>query len=62
MHWLASKVMSIRLAKKLDIFMIFYLDNILIYTNNEGKDPLYTHSMFFEKLKKHSLYANLKKC
>lgn len=24
-------------AKKLDIFVIFYLDNIVIYTQNQGK-------------------------
>ena len=50
------------LAKKLDIFVIIYLDDIFIYT----KDPSQAHIdaiwWVVEKLKKHSLFANFKKC
>ena len=28
------------IAEKLDIFVIIYLDNILIYTNDNGDDPV----------------------
>ena len=50
------------LAKKLDIFVIVYLDNILIYS----KDPsqLYVEALrwFLSQLRKYTLFANLKKC
>ena len=50
------------LAKKLDIFVIIYLDDILIYTN----DPSYPHvkavQWILDQLRKYSFFANLKKC
>ena len=50
------------LAKKLNIFVIIYLDDIFIYT----KDPSQAHVnavwWILEKLKKHGLFANFKKC
>ena len=50
------------LVKKLDIFIIVYLDDIFIYT----KDPSQTHAnvvwWFLKELKKNGLFANLKKC
>ena len=50
------------LAEKLDIFVIVYLNNILIYT----EDPRQTHIdaiwWVLDILRKHGLYANLKKC
>ena len=50
------------LAKKLDIFVIVYLDDIFIYT----KDPSQAHVnaiwWVFEELRKHDLFAKLKKC
>ena len=42
--------------------MIVYLNNILIYTKNEGKKYVEAVQWVLEQLRKHSLYANLKKC
>ena len=50
------------LAKKLDVFVILYLDDILIYTNNKSQRHVNTIWWVLEELKKHGLYANLKKC
>ncbi len=50
------------LAEKLDIFVVVYLDDILIYT----EDPRQLHDeamrWVLEQLRKHGLYANLEKC
>ena len=50
------------LAEKFDIFVIIYLDDILIYT----KDPSQVHVnavwWILEELRKNGLFANLKKC
>ena len=50
------------LAKKLNIFVIVYLNNIFIYT--QDPDQAYANAIqwVFEKLRKYSLFANLKKC
>ena len=50
------------LAEKLDVFVIVYLDDILIYTENEGKEYVEAVQWVLEQLRKHLLYANLKKC
>ena len=50
------------LAEKLDIFVIVYLDDILIYTEDSGQGHLEAVRWVLEQLRKHSLYANLKKC
>ena len=50
------------LAEKLDIFVILYLDNILIYTNDDGDSHVAAVRWVLEQLRKFSLYANLKKC
>ena len=50
------------LAKKLDIFVIVYLDNILIYTNDPGQPHVETVRWFLDQFRKYSLFANLKKC
>ena len=50
------------LAEKLDIFDIVYLDNILIYTDDDGDRHVSTVRWVLEQLRKFSLFANLKKC
>ncbi len=50
------------LAEKLDVFVIVYLDDILIYTKNEGKEHVQTVWWVLDQLQIHLLYANLKKC
>ena len=50
------------LAKKLDIFVIVYLDDILIYTDDEGDGHVTAVWWILEQLRMFSLYANLKKC
>ncbi len=50
------------LAEKLDVFVIVYLDDILIYTESKGKEHVQTIRWVLDQLRKHSLYANLKKC
>ena len=49
-------------AKKLDLFVIVYLDDILIYTNNDGDGHVAAVQWVLEQLKKFSLFANLNKC
>ena len=49
------------LAKKLDIFVIVYLDDILIYTDDD-KSHVTAVRWVLEQLRKFSLFANLKKC
>lgn len=50
------------LARKLDIFLVLYLDNIFIYTEDPGQ--LYLKAIYWvlEQFQKYGLYANLKKC
>ena len=50
------------LAEKLDIFVIVYLDDILIYTDDNGDSHVTAIWWVLEQLRKFSLYANLKKC
>ncbi len=50
------------LAEKLDVFVIVYLDDILIYTENEAQGHVEEVRWVLEQLREHSLYANLKKC
>lgn len=49
-------------AEKPNIFVILYLDNILIYT----EDPAWSHmkAVYWipEQLQKYDFFANLKKC
>ena len=47
-------------AKKLDDFVIVYLDDILIYIDDD-KDYVAAVQWVLEQLKKFSLFANLKK-
>ena len=48
-------------AKKLNIFIIVYLDNIFIYTDEDKDDPVAAVRWVLRQLRKHLLYANLKK-
>ena len=50
------------LAEKLDIFVIVYLDDILIYTNDDRDRHVSAVWWVLEQLRKFSLFANLKKC
>ena len=50
------------LAEKLNIFVIVYLDNILIYTEDAGQSYMDAVRWVLEQLRKHGFYANLKKC
>lgn len=49
-------------AKKLDVFVIIFLDNILFYI--EDLSQLYVKTIYWvlKKLWKHRLFTNLKKC
>ena len=49
------------LAEKLDIFVIVYLDDILIYTDDD-ESHVTAVRWVLEQLRKFSLFANLKKC
>ena len=49
-------------AEKFNIFVIVYLDNILIYTDDDGDGHVAAVQWVLEQLSKFSLFANLKKC
>ena len=50
------------LAEKLDIFVIVYLDNILIYTEDPGQPHVEAVRWILDQLRKYLLFANLRKC
>ena len=50
------------LAKKLDIFIIVYLNNILIYIKDPGQGYVEAVRWVLDLLRKNGLFANLKKC
>ena len=50
------------LAEKLDIFVIMYLNDILIYTKNQGRGYIEVVQWVLDILRKNGLFANLKKC
>ena len=50
------------LAKKLDIFVIVYFDDIFIYTKDLGQAHFDVVWWVLEELRKNSLFANPKKC
>ena len=52
--------MNKMLAKKLNVFVIIYLNNILIYINKE--DYIDSIQWDTKQLRKHLLYISLKKC
>ena len=49
------------LAEKLDIFVIVYLDDILIYIEDLGQPHVEAVHWVLDQLRKYSLFANLKK-
>ena len=49
-------------AKKLDVFVIIYLDDILIYTEDVGQAHIDAVHWVLNKVRKHGLFASLKKC
>ena len=50
------------LAEKLNIFVIVYLDNILIYIKDPGQPHVEAIHWVLDQLRKYFLFANLKKC
>ena len=50
------------LAEKLDIFVIVYLDDILIYTEDQRRGHVEAVQWVLDLFKKNGLFANLKKC
>ncbi len=50
------------LAKKLDIFVVVCLDDLLIYTEDLGQPHVDVVWWVLEQLRKYGLYANLKNC
>ena len=50
------------LVEKLDIFVIVYLDDILIYTKNPGQPHVEAVRWVLDQLWKHFFFANLKQC
>ena len=50
------------LAKKLDIFVIVNLDDILIYIQNLGQGHVEAVKWMLDVLRRHRFFANLKKC
>ena len=50
------------LAKKLDIFLIVYLDDIFIFTKGSSQVHVNTVWWVFKELRRNGLFANLKKC
>ena len=50
------------LTKKLDIFILVYLNNILIYIEDLKQPHIKAIQLILEQLQKHGLYVNLKKC
>ena len=50
------------MAEKLDIFIIVYLDDILIYTEDQGQGYVEAVRWVLDLLRKNGLFANLKNC
>ena len=50
------------LTEKLDIFIIIYLNDILIYNKNLDQSRIEVIQWVLDHLKKNGLFVNLKKC
>ena len=49
-------------AKKFDIFVIVYLDDILIYSKDPSQPHIEIVHWVLDHFRKYTLFANLKKC
>ena len=49
-------------VEKHHIFVVVYLDNILIYTEDDGDGYVAVVQLVLEQVRKFSLYAKLKTC
>ncbi len=49
------------LAEKFDVIVIMYFNDIFIYTKSKGKKHIQAVQWVLDQLRKHLLYANLKK-
>jgi hypothetical protein len=54
--WLMNTMLRHYIGK----FVVIYFDNILVFSNN--KDHLQQLTIILDALRKHQIYANLKKC
>ena len=50
------------MAKKLNIFIIVYLNDIFIYIKDLGQSQIKAVRWVLDVLRRHRLFANLKKC
>ena len=50
------------LTEKLDIFVIVYLDDILIYIKDPGQPHIEAVRWILDQLRKYLFFANIKKC
>ena len=50
------------MTEKLDVFVIVYLDDILIYTKDLSQPHIEVIRWVLDQLRKYSFFANLKKC
>ena len=50
------------LVEKLDVFVIVYLNDILIYTKNNGQGHVEAVWWVLREFRKNGLFINLKKC
>ena len=57
-----QKYINKSIAEKLDIFVIVYLDDMLINTKDPGKPHVEAVYLVLVQLRKHFFFANLKKC
>ena len=59
---LFQKYLNKILAEKLDVFVVVYLDDILIYTKDPGQPHVEAVCWVLDQLQKYFFFANLKKC
>ena len=57
-----QKYVNTILVEKLNVFIIIYLDDILIYTEDPGQLHVEAVRWVLDQLQKYSFFANMKKC